>query len=149
MKNVLLLLLTFSFNLSAQNTSYNTKKGYVAEGYDVVSYFTNKEPLEGKNKFITTHDGVQFKFSSKKNLIIFKENPLKYIPQYGGYCAYAVAEKNKKTFIDPEYYEIRDGKLYLFYNPWIGSILESWQEGNVSIRQKKGDTNWKTLKNKK
>ena len=52
-------------------------------------------------------------------------------------------------YIDPEYYEIRDGKLYLFYNPWIGSALESWQEGNVSIRQKKGDTNWKTLKNKK
>ena len=80
---------------------------------------------------------------------MFKENPKKYTPQYGGYCAYAVAEKNKKMYIDPEFYEIRDGKLYLFYDPWIGSALENWQEGDVAKRQEKGDNNWKILKNKK
>ena len=149
MKNLLFLLfITSSFNLAAQKTSYNTKKGFVAEGYDVVSYFVNKKPLTGKKKFQTTYDGVKFKFSSEKNLQTFNENPTKYIPQYGGYCAYAVAERNKKMYIDPEFYEIRNHKLYLFYNPWIGSALENWQEGDVEKRREKGDINWKTLKNK-
>lgn len=150
MKQILtLLLLTVSTVLIAQKTDYNTKKGYVAEGFDVVSYFEDKKPLEGKKKFQTTHDGTKFKFSSEKNLNLFKENPIKYIPQYGGYCAYAVAEKKKKMYIDPEVYEIRDGKLYLFYSSWIGSKLGDWQEGNVKKRQMRGDKNWETLKHKK
>lgn len=143
---VLLLVSTLIF---AQKTDYNTKKGYVAEGYDLVSYFTNKEPLEGKKKFQTTYDGAKFKFSSEENLKAFKEDPTKYVPQYGGYCAYAIAEKSKKMYIDPEVYEIRDGKLYLFYSSWIGSKLSDWQEGDVRKRQDKGDKNWETLKHKK
>lgn len=150
MKQILtLLLLTISTVLIAQKTDYNTKKGYVAEGFDVVSYFEDEKPLEGKKKFQTTYDGTKFKFSSEKNLTLFKENPVKYIPQYGGYCAYAIAEKKKKMYIDPEVYEIRDGKLYLFYSSWIGSKLGDWQEGDVKKRQMKGDKNWETLKLKK
>ncbi|MCF2874850.1 MULTISPECIES: YHS domain-containing (seleno)protein [unclassified Tenacibaculum] len=150
MKQILtFLLLTVSTVLIAQKTDYNTKKGYVAEGFDVVSYFEDGKPLEGKKKFQTTYDGTKFKFSSEKNLNLFKENPVKYIPQYGGYCAYAIAEKNKKMYIDPEVYEIRDGKLYLFYSSWIGSKLGDWQEGDVKKRQMRGDKNWETLKHKK
>ena len=142
-----LLFLGISITFFAQ-TDYNTKKGAVASGYDVVAYFSN-QVKKGSKKLTVKHDGVSFRFSSEENLKLFKENPEKYTPQYGGYCAYAVAEKNKKMYIDPEFYEIRDGKLYLFYDPWIGSALESWQEGDVAKRQKKGDSNWETLKNKK
>lgn len=150
MKNFFTFVLLFvSTLIFAQKTDYNTKKGYVAEGYDLVSYFSNKEPLEGKKKFQTTYDGAKFKFASEENLNAFKENPTKYVPQYGGYCAYAIAEKNKKMYIDPEVYEIRDGKLYLFYSSWIGSKLSDWQEGDVKKRQNKGDKNWETLKHKK
>lgn len=143
-----LLLLSFSAILIAQKVDYNTKKGYVAEGFDVVSYFTDKKPSKGIKKYQTAYDGTKFKFSSQKNLNLFKENPIKYIPQYGGYCAYAIAEKNKKMYIDPEVYEIRDDKLYLFYNPWIGSVIGNWQEGDVKKRQLKGDKNWEKLKHK-
>ena len=142
----LLSFLFFSVFLKAQNIDYNTKKGYVAEGYDVVSYFNNTKPLEGKKKFTTNYDGVKFKFSSQENLNLFNENPTKYVPQYGGYCAYAVAEKKKKMYVDAEVYEIRDGKLYLFYSSWIGSKLGDWKEGDVKKRQQKGDKNWETLK---
>ncbi len=143
-----LLLLSVSTVLIAQKIDYNTKKGYVAEGFDVVSYFVDGKPLKGIKKFQTKYDGAKFKFSSEKNLNLFKENPVKYIPQYGGYCAYAIAERNKKMYIDPEVYEIRDDKLYLFYNPWIGSVIGNWQEGDVKKRQVKGDNNWKKLKHK-
>ncbi|MCH3883819.1 YHS domain-containing (seleno)protein [Tenacibaculum aquimarinum] len=143
-----ILFLSFSTVFFAQQTDYNTKKGAVASGYDVVAYFSN-QVKKGNKKLTVKHDGVTFRFSSEENLKLFKENPDKYTPQYGGYCAYAVAERNKKMYTHPEFYEIRDGKLYLFYNPWIGSALEDWQEGNVKKRQEKGDTNWKNLQHKK
>ena len=144
-----LLFLTISSTFLAQQIDYNTKKGYVAEGYDVVSYFTEKKPLEGSKKFQTTIDGANFKFSTKENLMLFEANPKKYIPQYGGYCAHAIAAKNTKMYIDAEAYEIRDGKLYLFYSSFFGSKLEDWQEGDTKGLQKKGDKNWEELMFKK
>jgi YHS domain-containing protein len=147
-QRILLLFLLFPAVLSSQQIDYNTNKGYVAEGYDVVSYFKEKKPLIGNKKFMTTYDGVKFKFSSENNLKIFKERPKKYIPQYGGYCAYAVAEKKAKMYIDAEEYEIRDGKLYLFYSSWISSKLTDWKEGDTKKLQAKGDTNWEQLKHK-
>ena len=97
-------------NVVSQSIDYNIQKGYVAEGYDVVSYFEN-EAVEGKKEFKTTYENASYKFSSEDNLNTFLNNPKKYIPQYGGYCAYAIAEKAKKVKIDPETFEIRDGKL--------------------------------------
>lgn len=145
---ILLFFLGVSTILSAQQIDYNTKKGFVAEGYDVVSYFVDKKPVEGENKFQTTYDGAKFRFSSDKNLKIFTENPEKYVPQYGGYCAYAVAEKNIKMYIDGEAYEIRDGKLYLFYSSFFGNKLEDWQEGDTKKLKIKADKNWGNLKHK-
>lgn len=146
---LVLFFISISANLAAQQTDYNTKKGFVAEGYDVVSYFTEKEPIEGKKKYQSTHDGVKFKFSSEKNLNLFKENPIKYVPQYGGFCAYAIAAKKTKMSIDAEEYEVRDGKLYLFYTSWISSKLTAWKKGDTKKLQEKGDKNWEELKHLK
>ncbi len=101
----------------AQQIDYNTKKGFVANGYDVVSYFNN-EAKEGNKKIKATFDNVDYKFVSQENLNVFNANPEKYVPKYGGYCAYAIGAKGKKVSINPETFEIRDGKLYLFYNAW-------------------------------
>ncbi|MBL4568495.1 MAG: YHS domain-containing protein [Flavobacteriaceae bacterium] len=150
MKHLLLIIfLGFTASLYSQQLDYNTKKGYVANGFDVVSYFVDKNPTKGKKKFQTTFDGTKFKFSSEKNLQLFQENPKKYIPQYGGYCAFAIAVKKTKMYIDPEAYEIRDGKLYLFYNSWMTNKLVEWQKGDTKALQVKGDKNWKVLKHKK
>ena len=124
-----LLITAISFwviNLTAQTIDYNTEKGYVAEGYDVVSYFDN-QIMKGKNEFKTTHDGVNYRFSTEDNLKTFNENPSKYVPQYGGYCAYAIGAKASKVGINPETYEIRDGKLYLFYNSWGYQYIEKME----------------------
>ena len=144
---ILFLLLSATF--FGQQTDYNTKKGYIAEGYDVVSYFTEKVPLEGTKKHQTIYEGAKFKFSSAKNLLRFEENPSKYIPQYGGYCAYAIAAKKTKMYIDAEAYEIRDDKLYLFYNSWWSNKLDDWQEENTKKLQLQGDENWEELKHQK
>ena len=146
MKHVItLLVLIISTSLYAQD--YNTKKGFVAEGYDVVSYF-NSTAVKGNKKFVTDYDGVQFKFSSKENLEIFNTSPKKYVPAYGGYCAYAIGAKGEKVSIDPETFEIRDGKLYLFYNSWGTNTLELWEEEGAEGLKIKADKNWLNINKK-
>ena len=148
MKHFLFILsLLFVTTISAQKTDYNTKKGYVASGYDVVEYF-NQNAVKGEKKFKTTYDGVKFKFSSEKNLNLFIKNPEKYIPQYGGYCAYAIGVKGEKVSVNPKTFEIRDGKLYLFYNSWGTNTLEMWQNEGAENLQKQADQKWKEIKNK-
>jgi YHS domain-containing protein len=146
MKYLVLVLVLISNYTFSQQIDYNTKKGFVVNGYDVVAYFNNA-PREGSEEFTTKHDGVNYKFSSKENLETFKRTPEKFIPQYGGYCAYAVGEKSKKVGVNPETYEIKDGKLYLFYNAWGTNTLELWNEKNtMKGLQKKADQNWELIK---
>ncbi|MEP5339438.1 MAG: YHS domain-containing (seleno)protein [Algibacter sp.] len=145
MKHLILLLLFCTSISYSQNTDYNTKKGFIANGYDVVAYFNN-EAKAGNKLFVSEFDGIRFKFSSKENLDSFNKNPKKYIPEYGGYCAYAVALKSSKVSINPETFKIEDGKLYLFYNAWGTNTLELWQKENPTLLKQKADKNWELIK---
>ncbi|MFK8059245.1 MAG: YHS domain-containing (seleno)protein [Polaribacter sp.] len=136
------LLIIISTTFFAQD--YNLKKGYVAEGYDVVSYFSNKAQ-KGNKKFTSTFDGVKYKFSSKENLATFKKSPKKYVPAYGGYCAYAIGAKAEKVSINPKTFEIRDGKIYLFYNSWGTNTLKLWKKEGAENLKNKADKNWKKI----
>ena len=135
-------------SLSAQTIDYNLKKGFIAHGYDVVAYFNNNA-IAGNKKFTTTFDGAKYKFSSKKNLDIFLKNPKYYTPQYGGYCAYAIGEKSEKVSINPKTFQIKNEKLYLFYNAWGINTLELWKQNNATMLKTKADKNWETIKFKK
>jgi YHS domain-containing protein len=139
MKKLLILFLLISATTFAQQ--YNTKKGAVANGYDVVAYFSNKA-VKGNKKLTTTYDGVSFQFSSQENLSLFKESPKKYTPQYGGYCAYAVGKTGEKVSINPKTFEIRDDKLYLFYNSWGTNTLKLWQEEGAENLKEQANKNW-------
>ncbi|NJB81342.1 YHS domain-containing (seleno)protein [Wenyingzhuangia aestuarii] len=146
MKQVVLFLTLFITSISfAQKKDYNLKKGYVAEGYDVVSYFDNKAE-EGKKEFTTTYDGAKFKFVNQEHLNTFKNNPKKYVPQYGGWCAYALGANNTKYNINPKTFEVRDGKLYLFYNSWGVNTLKKWNDENPKELKEKADSYWNNLK---
>ncbi|MCK8520893.1 hypothetical protein M0D21_04915 [Aquimarina sp. D1M17] len=147
-KIITALLLVVVTTISAQNIDYNTSKSFVAEGYDVTEYFNNKA-VKGNSKFVTTHDNVKYKFANQENLEKFKKDPNKYIPQYGGYCAYAVAVNSEKVDINPKTFEIRDGKLYLFYNSWGINTLDKWIEEDAEKLQIKADQNWQNIKTKK
>jgi len=144
---LVLVLLSVS-TANAQQIDYYLDDGFVVEGYDVTEYFNGKS-VEGSTKYVATYDGVKFKFSSSENLKKFNGNPKKYVPQYGGYCAYALATANKKADSDPETFEVRDGKLYLFYNSWGINNLTKWLENDPNILKPKADANWLKLKYKK
>lgn len=146
MKFFVILFFTTTF-VFAQDSNINAKKGIAIYGYDVVSYF-NDTPLEGHAKFSVNHNGIEYRFATAKNKIMFNENPEAYLPQYGGYCAYAIALKGKKVKIDPETHQIKDNKLYLFYNAWGTNTLDLWNKDNVKGLIKKGDQNWEALKKK-
>nr|WP_299343215.1 YHS domain-containing (seleno)protein [Allomuricauda sp.] len=144
-KLFLMLFLTTSSIAFAQAIDYNTKKGYAASGYDVVAYFDG-QALEGEKSLSATHDGVNYKFSSQQNLDKFNANPEKYVPLFGGYCAYAVATSGKKVNINPETYEIRDGQLLLFYNSGKTNTLELWLRESPDKLKIKADQNWEEVK---
>lgn len=141
-KIITLLVLLVSTVAFAQQ--YNTKKGAVASGYDVVSYFSN-EAKKGKKEFSTTYDGAKFRFSSQENLEMFKQNPTQYVPQYGGYCAYAIGKTGEKVAINPKTFKIRDNKLYLFYNSWGTNTLDLWLKEGAEDLQKQADINWSKI----
>ena len=92
-------------------------------GYDAVAYFTQEKPVKGSAKYKFEYLDVEWYFSSEKHLNLFKENPDKYMPQYGGYCAWAVAAKKQRAPGDPKYWKIVDNKLYLNYD---SSVQETW-----------------------
>ena len=142
LKNVLTsVLVLFSGFLSAQTAVYNTKKGFAANGYDVVSYF-DKEAKKGQEEFSSVYDEVRYKFANQENLEKFEANPKKYMPQYGGFCAYAMGISGKKVSIDPKTFELRNGKLYLFYNKEKTNTLELWLKESPGKLKIQADKNW-------
>jgi len=137
------ITLCLSTTVYSQKKDFNLDKGFVAKGYDVISYFENKAE-EGKKEFSTTYEGATFKFVNRKHLETFKKNPKDYLPQYGGWCAYALGANNTKYDINPKTFEIRAGRLYLFYNAWGTNTLEKWLEENPEKLKKEADLNWES-----
>ncbi|MEZ4875236.1 MAG: YHS domain-containing (seleno)protein [Flavobacteriaceae bacterium] len=122
--------------------AYNAKDGIAIDGYDVVSYFEGIA-AKGSAEFTSDFEGVTFWFASEDHRMEFEKAPLKYAPQYGGYCAYAMGKSGEKVSINPTSFLITEGKLYLFYHRWGVNTLKKWKkEGPESLRVK-ADENWK------
>ena len=121
-----------------------TDKNKIAvSGYDVVSYFSGT-PQKGKSELIAEHQGTIYRFATAENLDMFKTNPIKYTPQYGGWCAYGWSQ-GYPAKIDPKAWTIVDGKLYLNYNPQVKVDWDKDQTGYI----KKADVNFAKRKGKK
>lgn len=84
-----------------------------------------------------------YQFSSKENLKTFKSNPEKYVPAYGGYCAFGTSV-GKKFIGDPEVWRLVGGKLYLNLDT---SIQSEWLK-DVPGRIDMADKNWKKIQYK-
>ncbi len=111
--------------------------GVAIRGYDPVAYFTRGKPVAGSAKHTLRWKGAVWRFASAKHLAMFKADPAKYAPQYGGYCAYAVS-RNYTAKIEPDAWTIHKGKLYLNYNKFIRAAWEREKPANIV----KGDRNW-------
>jgi YHS domain-containing protein len=117
------------------------EKGIALKGYDVVSYFNTGAPQKGDAAYQYEWSGVTWQFSNQQHLEQFKENPERYIPQYGGYCAFGMSN-NYKAPTDPFAWTIINDKLYLNYNR---SVKEKWSKDSAEHIDK-ADKNWTVLK---
>ncbi len=99
------------------------KNNLAVGGYDTVSFFSGK-PQEGKKEHSLGYAGAEWRFSTRGNLDLFKTNPEAFMPQYGGYCAWAIAS-NKLAKGSPKHWHVEDGKLYLNFN---ARIQRRWEK---------------------
>ena len=110
------------------------------KGFDVVAYFQQEQAIPGNPNFNYQWGNVNWQFSTAENRDLFVQNPEKYVPQYGGFCAWAVSQGYTAP-IDPNAWKIVDGKLYLNANPRIQKRWAKDIPGNIT----KADKNWPGL----
>ncbi|WP_431199136.1 YHS domain-containing (seleno)protein [Mucilaginibacter sp. P19] len=150
----LLLATVFVVSMASAQSQTNVRKkqfnldktDLALEGYDPVAYFTQQKAVEGKKEISLANDGVIYYFASTQDRDLFKVDPAKYEPQYGGWCAYAMGAKGEKVEIDPKTFKLVNNKLYLFYNKFFNNTKKSWDKDEANLKTK-ADANWaKTIR---
>ena len=111
-----------------------------AAGYDVVAYFNNT-PIAGNPNFQVEYKDAIYQFKNQSNKELFEMNPSCYVPQYGGWCAYAMGYNGEKVEINPESYSIEDKKLYLFYKTTFTDTKKKWMKKNTPLKLE-ANQNW-------
>ncbi len=124
----------------AQAGTVNAPGGVALGGYDPVAYFTTSKALPGDPAITRSYDGATYRFASTRDRDLFAANPGKYIPQYGGFCAYGTALGHKAP-IDPLAFTIVDGRLYLNYDKSVRATFNQDPAGYIH----KADANWPTV----
>ena len=133
-----LLLILFAFSaLATEPVNKSLIGGVAIKGYDPVAYFTDAKPVKGNDDFELEYMDATWRFSSAAHRDAFAKEPAKYMPQYGGYCAYGISEGHA-VGVDPEAWKIVGGKLYLNYDK---SVQKEWLK-DIPGRIRKADTNW-------
>ena len=129
MKKLLLLLVMLwgpaAWAGDAVYTGFFSNKA--VSGYDTVAYFTEGKPVKGNKSFTTEYQGAEWYFASQANLDAFVADPGRYAPQFGGFCAWAIAVKQSRASGDPKNWSIVDGKLYLNYDDDIQALWQADQ----------------------
>jgi YHS domain-containing protein len=136
-------LFTAACTTQAQRAEIFSTDGKAIRGYDVVAFFTEGKAVRGSDTLAYTYKDAQWLFSSVKNREAFKGNPDKYLPQYGGYCAYGTADGHKAP-TETDTWTIVDGKLYFNYNQKVKGLWTTDQPRLIE----KADTQWPMIKDK-
>lgn len=114
--------------------------GVVLHGYDPVPYFTQNVAVNGNEQHKATYKGGAFYFTSAANKKLFKKDPAKYAPQYGGYCSMAVSMGQLED-ADPKMFTIHNNKLLVQRNEKAHQMFMS----NADEFHRKADQQWPEL----
>jgi YHS domain-containing protein len=144
--SLLLLAVGLAFPVFAQTKTLANldDSGVAIQGYDPVAFFTDSKPVKGDPKLLLKQDGAIYFFASKEHRELFKAEPAKYEPEFGGYCAYGVS-RNKLVEIDVNAFQVVDGKLLLQYSKGVRDDFNKDAKGNLA----KANANWPGLVAKK
>ncbi len=116
---------------------------FAIRGYDTVAYHLESKPVKGDSEYTADWNGATWRFASAENRDRFVEDPERWAPRYGGYCAWAVSN-NYTAKTDPDAWSIVDGRLYLNFNK---SVRKTWSE-NIPDNIRRGDANWPAVLSK-
>jgi YHS domain-containing protein len=136
------LLLLSPLANAADPISTSWTNNLAVSGYDSVAYQTQSKAIQGNPSYEYEWQGATWRFSSADNLALFKADPDKYAPQFGGYCAWAVAQ-GKTASSDPTQFSVVDGKLYLNYSK---SVQKKWLANRDEFIMQ-GHQNWPDVLN--
>ena len=140
-----ILLLVAAASAAKEKTLVNADaSGVVLHGYDPVAYFTEHAAVQGDSKYKTRYGGSTFYFASDANKKLFKKDPAKYAPQYGGYCAMAVSMGQLED-ADPKMFTIHNDKLLVQRNEKAHQMFMS----NPDMLHQKADQQWPDLVEKR
>ena len=117
--------------------------GVALKGHDAVAYHTVGKAVAGSADFTVEHNGATYQFANAENRDMFKADPAKYAPAYGGFCAFGTTF-SKKVPGDPQAFKVVDGKLYINSSP---DIQTRW-EGDIAGNVDKANMTWKEIKDK-
>lgn len=140
-KTIFSLLFILSALSCARTTTVTpvntTPDGVAIKGYDPVAYFTQNKPVQGSAEFEYPWNGAKWRFASREHRELFRADPEKYAPRYGGYCAYAVSQ-GKTADIDPDAWTVLEGRLYLNLDK---DVQKLWKK-DMKEYIHKADENW-------
>lgn len=134
---------TPAFAVDEYNVSTGTTlsgAGVALRGDDAVALATGLEVKAGQAKFTVERDGVAYYFASEQTMERFQDDPERFMPQYGGFCAFGVAI-GKKLDAAPRYADIVDGKLYVFLNAVAFAKYQEDKSGTLA----KAEANWPAM----
>lgn len=120
----------------------NTHNGISLKGADAVAYFTEGKYIAGNSKYFHKTDSATWYFSSESNKQLFIKSPEKFMPQYGGFCTFAVTQ-GVTADAQPENWTIQNEKLYVFNDK---NVIDEWIKGIADGSIKTANANWATRK---
>jgi YHS domain-containing protein len=110
------------------------------DGYDAVAHFVSSKAVKAGTAYVTHYKDLTWNFESQANLDTFSADPEAYIPAFGGFCAYELAEGDF-VLSDPEQWYIHNNRLYLFKDE---DAKAEWFRAIDSMLLKAQET-WKLL----
>ena len=133
---ILLAIVALSGCTTVGQRTFTDDAGAI-RGYDPVAYFTESRPVKGSSSITANYQGGTYHFASAENRDLFKAEPERYAPQYGGYCAYGMS-KGFVVSTDPNAWTIHNDKLYLNYSLGVRKTWLKNKDGHIA----KADVNW-------
>lgn len=131
------LLGPLAWQAQAASIINRANSGPALLGHDPVAYFRAGQPVPGQARFNTEWQGASWWFANDENRQAFVADPERYAPQYGGYCAYAMAGDAFASG-DPRRWKIVEGKLYLNAN----LLAQKLWERDIPAKIKSADGYW-------
>lgn len=111
------------------------------QGHCPVAYFALNQPMKGDPRFSSTHDGKVYHFVNEEVKQEFDRNPEKYVPAYGGLCAFGMSI-DKEFEACPTNFKIIDGKLHLFLKNDETDALELWNKEDENKCLANAEMHW-------